>query len=76
MALDGDTENQAIINEETALLDDHQSDQQLDQNENKHRLASFYIWRVLWAIIAALVLGIFIKGWIDGSGYADVGAMN
>lgn len=74
MALDGDAENQTILNEETPLLADRQSDQQLDQNENKHRQASFYIWRVLWAVTATFVCGIFIKGWIDGSDYADVGA--
>lgn len=74
MALNGGTENQPLIDEESPLLDDHQPDQQLDQNENNPRPASFYIWRVVWVTLAALILGVFIKGWIDGSDYADVGA--
>lgn len=73
MASDGDVENQTSVNEQTPLLDSHQSDQQLDRNEDERRHVSFYVWRVFWAIAAALVVGIFVKGWIDGSDYTDVG---
>jgi hypothetical protein len=72
MASDGDAENQTSVNEQTPLLDG-QADQPLDRNKDEHRHASFYVWRVFGAIAAALVIGIFVKGWIDGSDYVDVG---
>ena len=72
MASDGDAENQTSVDEQTPLLDG-QADQQLDRNKDEHRHASFYVWRVFWVIAAALVIGIFVKGWIDGSDYVDVG---
>jgi uncharacterized membrane protein YraQ (UPF0718 family) len=78
MAAGSDAENQTNIDEQTPLLDDHQSDQQPDQPvENSkggsEKNASWYIWRIFWAIVAALVLAVFIKGWIDAGGDVDVG---
>ncbi|KAG8733069.1 hypothetical protein FRC11_008904 [Ceratobasidium sp. 423] len=29
------------------------------------RTKSWYAWRIFWAVFAAVVLGVFIKGWID-----------
>ncbi|CAE6419006.1 unnamed protein product [Rhizoctonia solani] len=66
----GDLENPSRTNEQTPLL-------QGEQNANEHeqaallepqtepRTKSWYAWRVFWAVLAALVLGVFIKGWID-----------
>lgn len=34
------------------------------QDESK-RTRSWWFWRILWAVLGALVLAIFIKGWID-----------
>ncbi|QRW10123.1 mitochondrial carrier protein [Ceratobasidium sp. AG-Ba] len=33
--------------------------------EQKPRTWGWYAWRAFWAVLAAVVLGIFIKGWID-----------
>lgn len=43
--------------EEAALLEP-------PQNETK-RTKSWWFWRILWTILAALFLAIFIKGWVD-----------
>jgi hypothetical protein len=79
MAQDGDAENQTNTNnEQTPLLEDHQSDQQPDQNEpepeleQKRKRASWYVWRAFWTIVAALILAAFIKGWVDAGGDVDV----
>jgi uncharacterized membrane protein YraQ (UPF0718 family) len=80
MAHDGDPENQTNIasNEQTPLLDDHQSDQDRDEDPDQKgpekKRASWYIWRIFWAIVAALILAVFIKGWIDAGGDVDVGS--
>lgn len=34
------------------------------QSEAK-RTKSWWFWRILWAVLAILVLAVFIKGWID-----------
>lgn len=31
----------------------------------KKRSKSWYAWRIFWAIIAALIIAVFVKGWID-----------
>jgi len=43
--------------EQAALLEPPQS-------ESK-RTRSWWFWRILWTVLAALVLAVFIKGWID-----------
>lgn len=60
--------------EETPLLasqaeegrDEHEEAALLEppQNESK-RTKSWWFWRVLWAILVALILAVFIKGWVD-----------
>lgn len=60
--------------EETPLLaaahdegrDEHEQAELLEpqQSESK-RTRSWWFWRILWTILGALVLAIFIKGWID-----------
>lgn len=60
--------------EETPLLaaareegrDEHEEAALLEpsQDESK-RTKSWWFWRILWTVLAALVLAVFIKGWID-----------
>ncbi|TVY83878.1 hypothetical protein LSUE1_G001800 [Lachnellula suecica] len=71
-----DPESQNIPNEhdeQTPLLGDDQPDHQPDEDvpESKPRKASWYIWRLFWVIFVALILGVFIKGWIDSGGDVD-----
>ncbi|KAK3389731.1 mitochondrial carrier domain-containing protein [Podospora didyma] len=90
MAQETDTESQTVAatatpaTEQTPLLSDGQSDDQSTQVENdtdtqkpgtEKKQLSWYLWRFFWAILAALVLGVFIKGWIDAGSDAhfDVG---
>jgi uncharacterized membrane protein YraQ (UPF0718 family) len=82
MATNEDAENQTAntSNEETPLLVDQQIDQDLDQNglqtpdhkklESKN--LTWYLWRLFWILVAALVLGVFIEGWINAGGDVDV----
>lgn len=46
--------------------DEHEEASLLEppQNESK-RTKVWWFWRVLWAVLAALLLAVFIKGWID-----------
>ncbi|TVY51127.1 hypothetical protein LCER1_G006726 [Lachnellula cervina] len=75
-----DAESQTNIhNEQTPLLNDHQSDHQSVETEpepepepeQKVRRASWYVWRAFWTIVAALLLAAFIKGWVDAGGDVD-----
>lgn len=60
--------------EETPLLaaahdegrDEHEQAELLEppQSESK-RTRSWWFWRILWTVLGALVLAVFIKGWID-----------
>lgn len=68
---DVDVEEQVGTNEQTPLLSSPSQDELLDREDDKRGRATFYALRILWAIVAALILGVFIKGWIDGSSYAD-----
>lgn len=43
--------------EEAALLEPPRSE--------ARRTKSWWFWRVLWAVLALLVLAVFIKGWVD-----------
>lgn len=72
MALDRDAENQIDNNEQTPLLNDHQSDQQPDEDSHERKQASWYAWRIFWGIVAILILVVFIKGWIDAGADVDV----
>ncbi|KAF4632395.1 hypothetical protein G7Y89_g5741 [Cudoniella acicularis] len=70
MAGDGDAENQTTTanNEETPLLEDHQFDQEPelpDESGSEKKHVSWYSWRIFWVVVGALVLAVFIKGWID-----------
>lgn len=60
--------------ETTPLLASH-ADEGADQHEEAElleppqsetkRTKSWWFWRILWAVLAILVLAVFIKGWID-----------
>ena len=59
--------------EQTALLGDQRAEVGDDQSVHSHpevataerRPRSWYAWRIFWAVLFALVVGFFIKGWID-----------
>ncbi|KAF3762695.1 mitochondrial carrier [Cryphonectria parasitica EP155] len=60
--------------EETPLLasqadedrDEHQEAALLEPPQNEtRRTKSWWFWRILWAVVAALILAVFIKGWVD-----------
>lgn len=78
MAQHGDVENQSTVNEQTPLIENHEPGHDEDQNddvreeEQKPRLATWYIWRTFWFLIAALILALFIKGWIDAGSDVNV----
>ncbi|ELU39083.1 metalloendopeptidase [Rhizoctonia solani AG-1 IA] len=65
-----DVENRSGSSERTPLL---QSEPTADEHEQaallepqpEPKTKSWYAWRLFWALLAAAVLGIFIKGWID-----------
>ena len=74
-----DAEQQGVpTNEQTPLLNDHLSnhsfeDQVGDDSERvEPKSISWYVWRVFWAIVAILVLALFIKGWVDAGADVDV----
>jgi len=66
-----------LRDEQTPLLGDHRSDDQhrdaaTDEDESTVvRQASWYAWRAFWAVCAAVVIGLFIKGWIDAGADVD-----
>lgn len=72
MSRDSDPEYHTGASEQTPLLDSPEAERLERKNEPK-RGPSFYILRVVLAIMVAFILAVFIKGWIDGSDYADVG---
>jgi hypothetical protein len=80
MAVEADSENQPVetvnaSNEETPLLNDRPSDDgpadDEDDQKPKEKKASWYIWRAFWTILAALVLALFIYGWVEAGGDVD-----
>ncbi|KAK7753179.1 hypothetical protein SLS62_004912 [Diatrype stigma] len=77
---DNDHEQQQQQHEQTRLLengdgrgspsllprDEHEQAALLEPPpEKRQRTRSWWAWRVFWAILAAAVLAVFIKGWID-----------
>lgn len=75
MAHDGDVESPARDDERTPLLGDDQPDQEQDLKSNNSRQIGWYIWRISLAIVAAFILAVFIKGWIDAGSDVDVIAL-
>ena len=73
-----DMENQAAaLNEETPLLNGGaeltNEEQEEDPKEPEPSRVSWWLWRLLWFIVAALILAVFIKGWIDAGSDVNVG---
>ncbi|KAI9052199.1 hypothetical protein LZ554_003558 [Drepanopeziza brunnea f. sp. 'monogermtubi'] len=56
--------------EQTALLSDHRSVASEDEPEpgSGHGHVSWWLWRGFWLVIGALILAVFIKGWVDAGG--------
>ncbi|KAH6655196.1 mitochondrial carrier domain-containing protein [Truncatella angustata] len=57
---------------ESTLRDDRQSPHNeheeaalLEPQPRKERTKRWYIWRAFWVVLGALVLALFIKGWVD-----------
>ena len=75
---DSDVENRThITSEDTPLLGDHLSEEEPDATDQKEepepKRATWYIWRAFWFVAGALVLAVFIKGWIDAGSDVNVG---
>ncbi|KAL5092352.1 hypothetical protein Trisim1_001608 [Trichoderma cf. simile WF8] len=69
MAREDDVETQSRHDENTPLLVGEQSEQpRLEPQKNDKKPTSWYLWRIFWVILAALVLAVFIKGWVDADG--------
>lgn len=76
MANDEDVENQSHIDrhEETPLLHREESNlEQASSSEPENKRRSWFLWRLLWAVVAAVILTVFIKGWIDAGSDVNVG---
>ncbi len=82
MAHDNDAPDAEIqteaINEGTPLLVNinESGEEQVNEEEEEPKqvtTASWYIWRMFWFIVTALVLALFIKGWIDAGSDVNVG---
>ncbi|CAE6457032.1 hypothetical protein ACGC1H_003200 [Rhizoctonia solani] len=66
----GDLENTQRTDERTPLLQSERTANEHEQAaliepEPEPRTKSWYAWRVFLALLGVLVLGVFIKGWID-----------
>ena len=75
---DLDAENQAAaVDEETPLINGGaeltNEEQEEDSKEPEPSRVSWWLWRLLWFIVAALFLTVFIKGWIDAGSDVNVG---
>ncbi len=74
---DLDAENQAAaVDEATPLINGGaeltNEEQEEDSKEPEPSRASWWLWRLLWFIVAALLLTVFIKGWIDAGSDVNV----
>ena len=75
---DLDAENQAAaVDEETPLINGGaeltNEEQEEDSKEPEPSRVSWWLWRLLWFIVATLLLTVFIKGWIDAGSDVNVG---
>ena len=70
------TENRtAPVDEETPLLINDEltgEEQEPDPKKPEPTPASWYLWRIFWVIVGALILAVFIKGWIDAGSDVNV----
>lgn len=66
--------DQTRHDEETPLLEEERGGEPQSDPPQKPepRKRSWYFWRVFWVLVAATVLAVFIKGWVDAGGDVDV----
>jgi hypothetical protein len=64
-----ETESQRRVDEETPLLVSHDSQSEHadadKKDEPEPKQLAWWLWRGFWTLVALLILGGFIKGWID-----------
>lgn len=63
------------VDEETPLLVDlerQNNDEEVDTKSGETSDRSWYAWRIFWFLVALLVLGVFVKGWIDAGSDVNV----
>ncbi|KAE9976804.1 hypothetical protein EG328_002394 [Venturia inaequalis] len=69
-----DEETANTTTEETPLLANQRADS-TEQSEHdpasEPKTRSWYLWRLFWLLIAALIIGVFIQGWINAGGDVD-----
>lgn len=79
MAAENDTESArraSISTEQTPLLGDRSPEAEDGQSESSGANTTpettkplknwtWYAWRILWALVAAIIIAVFVKGWID-----------
>ena len=59
-----ETEQTPLLDGQASIHDEHEQAALLEPPPWK-RTRSWWFWRILWTIVAALILAVFIKGWID-----------
>ncbi|KAF4459080.1 hypothetical protein FALBO_14174 [Fusarium albosuccineum] len=62
------TEQTPLLGDQPPHAEDGRSEPELEPESEptpEKRSHSWYAWRIFWAILAAIVIGVFIKGWID-----------
>jgi hypothetical protein len=72
MAAQIDPESLQRSTEQTPLLAEQPQDSARDEADNEaepeptpKRPKSWYAWRIFWAVLAIVILAVFIKGWVD-----------
>ncbi|KAF5009282.1 hypothetical protein FDECE_4494 [Fusarium decemcellulare] len=62
------TEQTPLLGDQPPHAEDGRSEPELEPESEptpEKRSHSWYAWRIFWAILAAIVIGVFVKGWID-----------
>jgi hypothetical protein len=76
MAVTEDTENRTNVDEETPLLIERQpgpeSEHDAEEEPKRTSHAGWWAWRVFWFVVVALVIAVFVKGWVDAGGDVEV----
>ncbi|KAM5343519.1 hypothetical protein ACJ41O_012056 [Fusarium nematophilum] len=63
-----DTEHTPLLRDRPPQAGDDQAEPELEPQEEptpEKRPQSWYAWRIFWAVLAIVVIGVFVKGWID-----------
>lgn len=60
------TEQTALLRDDRAQAEDDQSVRsEAEATPQETRSRSWYAWRIFWAVLAIVVIAVFVKGWID-----------